>query len=179
MLKIEETALVLVDVQGKLANIMHDSSELLGNIERLVKGAQILGVPVIWLEQYPQGLGPTAEVISQHLTEQDPIGKVAFSGFNHEAFQAELSKLNPSTFLIAGIESHICVYQTSKELLAAGHAVEVVTDCVSSRTERNSRLGVRKIVSLGAKETSVEMVLFELMATAKHPNFKEISNLIK
>lgn len=179
MLKIEDTALVLVDVQGKLANIMHDSPELLTNIEKLIQGAKILGVPVIWLEQYPKGLGPTAEVLSRHLTEEEPIAKMSFSGFGHDDFLTKLRELGRSKILIAGIESHICVYQTAKDLLASGREVEVVIDCVSARTKRDSELGVRKMVSLGAAETSVEMALFELMGTAKHPQFKEISNLIK
>lgn len=179
MLTIDDTALVLVDVQGKLARIMHDSEELLGNIAKLVEGANVLGIPIIWLEQYPKGLGPTAEVLQEHLTEYEPIAKMSFSGQGNEAFKAQLTELNRKNVLVAGIESHICVYQTVRDLLAASYHVEVVVDCVSSRTKQNSDIGLHKMNALGAKQTSVEMALFELLATAEHPNFREISKIIK
>lgn len=179
MLQVGNTALILVDVQGKLASVMYQSEELIGNIEKLVKGAQLLEVPIIWLEQYPKGLGTTAETISQHLSEQEPIEKMRFSGYQEAGFQAALAKSGADNFLIAGIESHVCVYQTAKELLAAGKGVELVVDCVSSRTEVNRDIGIRKTLSLGARETSIEMALFELLGSAEHAKFKEISRLIK
>lgn len=179
MLKVEDTALVLIDVQGKLAKIVHESEELLINLQRLVKGAQLLEIPILWLEQYPKGLGPTAEEIKQHLAEMSPIDKMTFSACKNEKFQDELQQLGKKSFLVAGIETHICVYQTASELLNDGNHVEVVVDGVSSRTSANKEIGLEKMKSLGASVTSVEMALYELMETAEHPKFKEISKLIK
>ncbi len=179
MLNVDNTALVLIDVQGKLAKIMHRSNELLVNLERLIQGANLLGIPIVWLEQYPKGLGPTADEIKQHLTELSPIDKMTFSACQNENFQKEIASLEKTNFLVAGIESHICVYQTVSELLKDDKYVEVVVDGVSSRTLANKEIGIEKMKSLGAKVTSVEMALFELMGTAEHPNFKEISKLIK
>lgn len=179
MLKIDETALVIVDVQGKLAKIVHQSKELLANLENLIKGAQLLDIPIVWLEQYPKGLGRTTDEIKQYLTEYSPIDKMTFSACKNENFQAELDKIGKNSFLVAGIESHICVYQTVSGLLQDENHVEVVVDCVSSRTLANKEVGIEKMKSLGAAVTSVEMALFELMQTAEHPKFKEISNLIK
>jgi len=179
MLKIDETALVLIDVQGKLAKIVHQSKEILDNLENLIKGAQLLDLPIIWLEQYPKGLGPTTDQLKQHLTDDSPIAKVTFSACKTDEFQAALEKINRKSFLVAGIESHICVYQTVAELLESGNEVEVVVDGVSSRTLANKEIGIEKMKSLGANVTSVEMALYELMETAKHPKFKEVSNLIK
>lgn len=179
MLKVVDTALVVIDVQGKLAKIMHQSSEVLSNIEKIIQGAKLLDIPVLWLEQYPQGLGPTHENIKQHLSENEPVAKMTFSACQTEDFQQELQKLNKKSLLVTGIEAHICVYQTVKELLKADHYIEVVTDCVSSRTLANKQVGIDKMVSLGAKVTSVEMALFELMQTAEHPKFREVSKLIK
>ena len=179
LLKLDETAVVLIDVQGKLAEIVHESEQLLDSTEKLIKGAQILEVPILWLEQYPKGLGPTKEQLKQHLTDQTPIEKIAFSGCKCDEFQEQLKKLDKKSYLVAGIETHICVYQTVSELLAQGKEVEIVVDCVSSRTLANKEIGIEKMKQLGAKVTSVEMALFELMETAKHPKFKEISNLIK
>jgi len=179
MLKVDETALVIIDVQGKLAKIMHQSKELFINLERLIQGAHLLHIPILWLEQYPKGLGPTSEEIKQHLTDLHPIEKMTFSACKNESFKEEINKLNRNSFLVAGIETHICVYQTVQELLKDDREVEVVVDCVSSRTLANKEIGLEKMKSLGAKITSVEMALFELMETAEHPKFKEISRLIK
>src|SRR5690625_4492826 len=179
MIEVKYTALVIIDVQGKLSKIMHQSKEVLKNIEILIQGAKLLEIPVLWLEQYPKGLGPTTTEVKQHLSDQEPVAKMTFSACQTDEFQQQLKQINKKNLLITGIETHICVYQTVKDLLTAGHYVEVVTDCVSSRTLADKQVGIDKMKSLGASVTSVEMALFELMQTAEHPNFKEISRLIK
>ena len=179
MLQVDDTALVIVDVQGKLAKIMHQSQELLKNISNMIQGAKLLNIPVLWLEQYPKGLGSTNEQIQALLTSNTPVEKMTFSAYRTEAFQQQLEKLNKKSLLVAGIESHICVYQTVNDLLERSYEVEIITDCISSRTLANKQVGIDKMVSIGAKVTSVEMTLFELMQTAEHPKFKEISKLIK
>src|SRR5699024_1380882 len=179
MLKIEETALVVIDVQGKLAKIMHESNNLLSNIEKIIKGANVLNMPIIWLEQYPKGLGSTDDKLQPHLSQYEPINKMIFSAFESETFQEELKKLGRKNLLVTGIESHICVYQTVRQLLENDYYVEVLADCVSSRTAENSQIGIERMLALGAELTSVEMVLFELIRSAEHPKFKEISQIIK
>lgn len=180
MLKVNNTALVLVDVQGKLAQIVNQSEEVIQNIVRLVKGAQTLNLPIIWLEQYPKGLGPTTNEIQQLLEkEYKPIAKMRFSPYEMPAFQEKLAEFNRDNFLVAGIETHICVYQLVRELLTAEKHVEFVADAISSRTELNNQIGIEKMKLFGAVPTSVEMALFELLETAEHPNFKEISKIIK
>lgn len=179
MLKVEETALVVVDVQGKLAKIMHQSKELLANMERIIQGAHLLDIPVLWLEQYPKGLGPTDDQVKQHLTNLNPVAKMTFSACKNEDFIQELEDLNKKSILLTGIESHICVYQTARDLLQSDYRVELITDCISSRTLANKEVGIEKMTSLGAYISSVEMALFELMVTAEHPKFKEVSKLIK
>src|SRR5690625_6446648 len=97
MLKVDETALVIIDVQGKLAKIMHQSKELFINLERLIQGAHLLHIPILWLEQYPKGLGPTSEEIKQHLTDLHPIEKMTFSACKNESFKDRKStRLNSS-----------------------------------------------------------------------------------
>ena len=102
-----------------------------------------------------------------------------FSAFESEAFQEELKQLGRKNLLVTGIESHICVYQTVRQLLENDYYVEVLADCVSSRTAENRQIGIERMLALGAELTSVEMVLFELIRSAEHPNFKEISQIIK
>lgn len=179
MLKQERTVFILIDVQGKLARIMHESERLLNNLEKLLRGLRKLEIPIIWMEQYPKGLGPTVDEIKQHLSDIEPIAKMTFSACQNEQFQDVFEQLGRDQVLIAGIESHICVYQTAMDIKNEGHDVQLVTDAISSRTLENKQLGIEKMTSHGILETSVEMALFELMGTAEHPKFKEISAIIK
>src|SRR5690625_688043 len=162
MISVDRTALVIIDVQGKLANIVHESEAVISQIETLIKGVQQLNMPIIWMEQYPEGLGPTTEQLKQHLVNEHYVAKRSFSAWLEEPFKEIVNELGRDSFLVTGIESHVCVYQTVKELLANNFAVEVVVDAVSSRTAANRQLGIEKMQSLGASVTSVEMALFEL-----------------
>ncbi len=175
----DNTVVLLVDVQGKLAEIIYGSDKLLENIELLIKATQRLGIPIIWLEQYPKGLGPTQEVLSRYLKDEAYFEKISFSAYKNKAFKSYLDSLNRKNILLTGIESHVCVYQTGKDLLAADYAVQIVEDAVSSRTKENKQIGIKKLNQLGATSTSVEMALFELMETAEYEHFREISRLIK
>lgn len=178
MLTKEETVLVVVDVQGKLAQIVDESEFVINSIVKVVKGANVLEVPILWLEQYPKGLGPTMQVIANEI-KGEPIEKITFSAYETEEFRQQLEALGRKKVLIAGIETHICVYQTAAQLLAAGYEVEVLADCVSSRTNGNREVGLQKMLQLGAKITSVEMALFEMQQNAKGEQFKAISSIIK
>mgnify|MGYP006321878789 FL=1 len=179
MLYKEETVLVLIDIQGKLAQIVDESDFVVNNIATVVQGVKLLQVPILWLEQYPKGLGPTDERIRVHLTDQQPIEKITFSAYDTEAFVQALEQTGRKKVLLAGIETHICVYQTAAHLLANGYEVEVLADCVSSRTAGNREVGIQKMLQLGATITSVEMALFEMQQVAKGDTFKAISKLVK
>lgn len=179
MLKKDNTVLVLIDIQGKLARIVHDSEFVIDNISRAIQGAKVLGLPILWLEQYPKGLGPTVEEIAQHLIDEKPIEKITFSAYDTEEFVHALEKTGCKNVLLAGIETYICVYQTAAHLLENGYNVEVLTDCVTSRTAFNKEIGIEKMKQLGAKITSVEMSLFEMQQIAKGDEFKAISKIVK
>lgn len=179
MISPEETALIVVDVQGKLANIVHESEFVVNQMEALIKGAQILDVPIIWMEQYPEGLGPTTDQLKGHLEEEKYVTKRTFSACLEEQFMEVIEEVGRKSFLVLGIEAHVCVYQTVRDLLQKEYDVEIVLDAVSSRTETNRKIGIEKMRSLGATITSTEMALFELMKTSKHPRFKEVISLIK
>jgi nicotinamidase-related amidase len=179
MLQPDQTALLVIDVQGKLATLMHEKEMLFLNLKRLIQGAQLLGLPILLTEQYPQGLGETSPEIKSLLPNLQPITKMSFSCCGASAFNDELSRLGRKQLLVAGIESHICVYQTVADLLRSGYEVEVVADAVSSRTPENRELGLSRMKDLGATLTSTEMSLFELLRVAGTPVFKEISKLVK
>lgn len=179
MLDKEQTLFVLVDVQGKLAEIVHESEKLLKNLITLIDGLQILDIPIIWLEQYPEGLGPTTEKVAQHLPGIKPIRKMTFSACENKSFMNAIKASGRQQILVAGIETHVCVYQTSMELKELGYEVQVVADAVSSRTLANKEIGLEKMKLMGISGTSVEMVLFELMETAEGEQFKRLIKIIK
>ena len=174
-----KTAIVLIDVQGKLAETMQNSNELFKNIEILIKGAQLLDIPIIWTEQLPEKLGSTTERISTLLANQKPIVKSEFSCVKNIEFSDLLEQKEYNHFLLCGIETHVCVYQTAKDLIELEHDVELIIDAVSSRTELNMNIGIDKIISLGGKVTSVEMLLFEKQEIAIGEKFRELIKIIK
>ena len=174
-----ETAFVLIDVQGKLAQVMHQREDLFRNLGILIRGLRKLGVPIIWLEQYPEGLGPTIPEVADLLAGEQPIPKVCFSACGVPEFTAQLEAAGRKHIVVAGIEAHICVYQTVRDLLASGHTVEVVSDCVSSRTPENRQVGLERMAQMGASVTSVEMLLFEMLREANTDTFREIAKLVR
>ena len=179
MLEIEKTCLVVVDVQGKLAQLMWDKDRLFNNIEILVKSANILGIPILWCQQYPKALGETIEQVAAHLKDISPCDKKSFSCCGNEEFAEKLHAVGRRQFLLCGIETHICVYQTTMDLLDRDYDVEVVGDAVSSRTKENKDAGLSRIKWEGAAITTTEMALFELLGTADHEKFREIAKLVK
>jgi nicotinamidase-related amidase len=174
-----KTVLLLVDVQGKLAQVMHDREALFANLQRLVTGLQMLGVPILWVEQNPQGLGPTIPEVGRLLNAQEPISKSSFSACGEPRVKERLAALGPSHVLLAGIEAHVCIYQSTLDLIELGYAVQVVGDAVSSRTAANRELALQRVRAAGAEVTGTEMVLFELLGDADAPEFKELLRLVK
>jgi nicotinamidase-related amidase len=179
MLTTDNTVLLIVDVQGKLAHSMHNKEELFENIIKVIKGAQILKIPILLTEQNPQGLGPTIDAVAGLLPDLKPVSKFSFSCCDDERFMQELRALNPRNIIIAGIEAHICVYQTARDLVKATYHVEIIADAVGSRRIENKAVGLEKCKGAGAGVTSVETVLFELLKDAKKDKFKGILNIVK
>ncbi|WP_348255563.1 isochorismatase family protein [Vibrio parahaemolyticus] len=180
MLSKGNTGLIVVDVQGKLATLMHESDALIENITKLVKGAKALDLPILWLEQNPERLGPTAEPIREVLENTHlPITKYTFDGCKEATFNVAVENAKVDTWLVCGIESHICVYQTAVSLRQSGYRVALVTDCVSSRTAANKALALAKLTANGVVLTGLEMCLYEMVEDCRAPEFKEILALIK
>ena len=179
MLDTKNCCLAVVDVQGKLAQLMHGKDALFKNIQILIQAAQILEMPILWCQQVPDALGPTIPEIAQLLVNIEPINKAAFSCCGADQFVSKLDESSRNQVLLCGIETHICVYQTAADLLVRGFAVNVVADAVSSRTLDNKQIALNRLAAEGASIPSVEMALFELLRTAKHPKFRQIAKLIK
>jgi len=179
MFAIDKTIMLLIDVQGQLSQLMYEKEKLFRSLGTLIQGMKILEVPIIWMEQIPKNLGPTTEVISKYLTGEDPIEKFSFSCCDEPQFMDKFKKAGRTQVLLTGIETHICVFQTGHDLIQQGCEVQVVSDCVSSRTKENNEIGIQRIVQSGGQVTCVEMIFFELLKAAKGDKFKQIIKLIK
>lgn len=175
----EKSCLLVIDVQGRLADMMHKKKHLFNHIITMIDAAKVLGLPIYWFEQYPKGLGPTKPAIKERLTDSTYHEKITFSACGAGDFMGQLKTSGRDQCIVTGIETHVCVYQTVMDLLASDFAVKVNQQAVSSRVKSNKMLGLHNMEKAGAHITSTEMILFELMKTAKHPNFRQISQLLK
>lgn len=179
MLTADGCVMVLVDVQGKLAQLMHDRDAMLQQQQRLIKAMTLYQVPILWMEQLPEKLGPTTPELATLLEGQTPMAKQSFSCWGEPAFRAALSASGRRDVILCGIESHVCVYQTCVHLREAGYRVHMVEDCISSRTAANRQLGLDRMRAAGAIPTSVEMLCFEWQQEAAGPLFKSMAQLFR
>lgn len=180
LLNSSTTALVVVDIQEAFRDVIPDFATIAKRTAIAVQGFQILGVTIIVTEQYPKGLGKTAEEIMRVLPEDlEVFEKTAFSSCGAEHFVARLEEMGVKQVVLCGLETHICVSQTAHDLLERDFQVHVLSDCVTSRFEYNRLAGLSKMRRSGVIESSIEMALFELMRDAKHEKFKEIQALIR
>lgn len=180
ILNLHSSVLVVVDVQEAFRSVINDLSEIASRISTAVRGMQTLGVPVIVTEQYPKGLGPTVEEISIILNADTPIiEKTSFGSCGEPKFASLLENSDAKQIILCGLETHICVNQTAHGLLELGCDVHLLTDCVASRFSADKEAGIAKMTAGGAKVSTVEMALFELLKDAGQAKFKEIQALIK
>ena len=171
--------LVIIDIQGNLAQAMFGKENIFANAVKLIKAFKTLNLPIIVTEQIPEKLGKTLPQIADEIEGFNPIAKESFSCWGENNFKERLESLSRRHVVLLGIETHVCVYQTALDLLSEGYNVHLVADAVSSRTQENRQIGINAIKSAGAHITSTEMVLFELLRTAADPKAKEFFKIVK
>ncbi|MCA9393128.1 MAG: hydrolase [Candidatus Omnitrophica bacterium] len=177
---LEQSVLVVVDIQGNLAAAMQDREALFANVIRLIKAAGRLRVPVIVTEQVPEKIGSTVpEIASVFPPDASRIPKESFSCWGCPDFRERLKASLRREVILCGIEAHVCISQTALDLLQADFRVGCVADAISARTADNKRLGLSRIENAGAELLSTEMIITELLRTSAHPEFKSILQLIK
>lgn len=172
-----DTALLVVDVQTKLLTAMASPARLEWNIRRLILGAQTLGLPVAATEQYPRGLGPTADALRELLPEVP--SKLTFSCRECASIFQAFRDAGIYKLLVVGIEAHVCVQQTVLDMLGEGFRVYVAVDAVTSRNAIDAETALRRMESSGATLTTTEAALFEWCEVAGTPEFKTISALVR
>ncbi len=173
-----KSTLLVIDIQQRLVDAMSDKivAATIQNTSRLVQAANILSIPVINTEQYPQGLGATVAPLAEHI-RSTALSKTCFSCCGAENFNAALNYDRPQV-IITGMESHVCVLQTALQLVNT-HQVFVVNDAVCARNKHHHHNAMTRLQQAGVIVTNHESVLFEWMRDASHPHFKAISALIK
>ena len=176
-LKVEDTALLVVDIQEKLLPKIMQAGEVLRNASFLVNAAKALGVPVIATEQYPKGLGPTVEPIRGLLTTV--WEKKTFSAVGEGGALDFLKSDARIKVVVLGIEAHICVMQTVLDLLNQGFHVFVCVDAVSSRYAIDVKIALKRMQQAGAILVTAETCVYEWLETAANPAFKEISGMVQ
>jgi nicotinamidase-related amidase len=179
MINRTDAVLVIVDIQGNLAQAMFDKENLFAYAVKLIKGVKALNIPIIITEQIPQKLGKTLPQIADEIEEFNPIAKESFSCWDEINFKEKLDSLKRKHVVLIGIECHVCVYQTALDLIVNGYNVHLVADAVSSRTLENRQIGIDAMKSAGACITGTEMVLFEILGTAADPKAKELFKIVK
>ncbi len=175
--------LLVVDVQERLAAAMPSDAldRLVKNASLLLDAAAVLGVPVIASEQYPKGLGPTLAPILARLSKMGatPIDKLSFDASAEPRLARELARVGPRAVVIVGMEAHVCVFQSARELVRRGLAVHVVADAVASRTEDNRLAGIALSSRAGANATVAEAVVFDWVERAGTDVFRAVAKLVK
>lgn len=179
MISRDNAVLVIIDIQGNLAQAMHDKENLFSNTVKLIRGFKALNLPVVITEQIPQKLGPTLQQIAAELDGVKPVAKEAFSCWGEKNFREQLNALKCFDVILLGIETHVCVYQTAVDLISNSYNVHLVADAVSSRTPGNRQVGIDAMKDAGAKITSTEMVLFEMLGSAADPKAKDFFKIVK
>ena len=172
--------LVVIDVQERLFPVMNEKEAFLKNLQILIKGFKLFGLPILLTEQVPDKLGPTIEPVRSILKDTEPIIKSSFSCAGDPGFLSQTDGLSTHDgIVLAGIETHVCVYQTERDLIRRGQHVEVVTNAVASRDANNHRIALDRIRNNGGFLTTAEMVLFNIQERAGGATFKELVKLVK
>ena len=178
-LSTQDSVLIVVDMQERLISKISDKHTVISNAVTLIKSARILNIPIIITEQYPKGLGPTIPEIKDLIVPWQPIDKICFSCFGSNDFSKQMKGLGKNNLILCGIESHVCITQTTLDGLKLNYSVFFVKDAISSRTKNNRETGFERMAQAGAIPVSTEMVAFELLREAGTDKFKQIVSMIK
>jgi len=173
------TALVVIDIQERFRDLIHGQDQLLKSTGRLVRAFRELDMPVLLTEHYSRGLGVTMVEIRSLLDGIKPIEKIAFSCDGDAGFRNALNALNRDQLILCGIEAHVCVYQTARDLMDRGKQVAIAADAVSARHAADREIGLRHMQRIGVQVMNADMILFEILREAQTDDFKAIQPILK
>lgn len=177
----KRAGLLVIDVQDCLVAAVDRGCEIVQSIVMAIKGCEILGLPIYVSEQYPKGLGPTTHGIAMAFEGGMPkvFEKTSFSCLGNETLKRELLEAPIDQWILVGMEAHVCVLQTAKDLLKAGKEVVVLNDAITSRSVFDFSTAIAELRDMHARVTCTEAALFELLGDASAAEFKAISHLVR
>ena len=168
-----------MDYQERFVPVLYNNEQMVKNIKLLLSGANIYKIPIFVSEQVPEKLGSTISDFKEHLKEAFFFSKKTMSCCGQAGFIDQLKSKKINKIAICGIEAHVCVLQTSLDLLHNGFQVHLIADAISTRVPHNKDIAVEKIIGAGAIISSVETILFEIAYEAGSDEFKRLQQLFK
>lgn len=177
-LESEETIFIIIDIQDTLLKKCHEWERMVARSIVFTKFCHVVDMPIIMTEQYPKGLGRTNLQVTEAAGE-DPIPKTTFNCFGEEEFLRAVEAQGPKNLVLAGIEAHVCVLQTSLDAIRRGYAVHVLEDACTSRAEWMAQNAYRQMEQGGVVVTNTESTMFEMVGDSADPLFKRMLFLVK
>lgn len=174
----EDTILVIIDIQERLVPVMSEKDSVIKNTNILISTANTMDIPVLLTQQYTKGLGETVAELNENLEQVERIEKNTFTACIDNTMDF-LKNSNRKTIIISGMEAHVCVFQTVRDLLNHGYKVFVAADAVCSRTKENYDNGIEIMRDMGAVISNTETILFDLLKKSGTDEFRKLSKLIK
>ncbi|MHC4409492.1 MAG: isochorismatase family protein [Planctomycetota bacterium] len=170
VLEQDRVGLLVIDLQERFRDLIDGMPGVVANSSRLIRFCRALDIPVRVTEQYPRGLGHTIPEIAELC--EPAAEKLTFSCHGS-------TDLERPQWIVCGIEAHVCVYQTVRDLLAEGKQVAVAVDAVSSCNASDRQTGLAYMRDLGAQLMSTQMLMFEILRVAGTPEFKSVADILK
>jgi nicotinamidase-related amidase len=179
LLDINKALLLVIDIQEKFKPILFNPDRVITGTQQMITCCNQLDVPVVVTEQYPKGLGTTVPELQNALKPNTPVlEKTSFGCCGEPSIADALAQFNRKQIMVCGIEAHVCVNQTVLELLNQDYEVFLIEDAIGTRNPDNYHIALRKLTQLGAIPSCVEMALFELMRSSRHPQFRAVQQII-
>lgn len=180
LLDASRSVLIVVDVQTRLLDVMHESQTVVANIRKLAFAAQVCHVPILCTTQNAEKLGPVHPEVAELLLDVVTIDKMTFSCLGNDSFRSALDKMPDRTqAVLAGVEAHVCINQTAHDLLNEGFVVHMPADAIASRTDVNYRYGLERLRHVGATVSVTESIIFEWLRRAGTDEFRKIAPWLK
>ncbi len=179
MLKTENALLIIIDIQGKLAEVVDQSEKHNAAAMKMIAGAQALELPILLTAQAPHKIGHTTEQVRELLPEQHEFARMGFSVYTSPEIVDTLKASGRKQMILCGFESHICIYQSALDLMEAGYEVYILVDAVSSRDPQNKSYILQELRAEGAHLINVETAFYAMMRDPNHPAFKQLSKLVR
>ncbi len=174
-----DTLCLFIDFQEKLVPAMKKSGDMMKNVVKWARCAEALGFPILLTQQYTRGLGPTVSELRNAIHEYKKQEKRTFSCFDAPGFAEEMEVMAGKNVILAGIETHICVYQTAMDYRKHGFNVTILKDCCGARKKSDHESALMELREAGCRITTFETLVYETMRTSAHAAFKTISGIIK